>query len=100
MIRRWRAAATTTSSDDPSIVATHDGVERVVIGLHLYPSAPTSALKRLICYATSDADTPDTPTPPTLAPEAGLGLKRTKALDKPAGCDQFTEIDIIVGWHD
>ena len=38
--------------------------------------------------------------PPTLAPEAGLGLKRTKALDKPAGCDQFTEIDIIVGWHD
>ncbi len=36
---------------------TRDWVERVVIGLKLCPFAPAPALKGLIRYATSDADT-------------------------------------------
>lgn len=39
------------------ITETRDWVERVVIGLKLCPFAPAPALKGLIRYATSDADT-------------------------------------------
>ena len=38
---------------------TRDWVERVVIGLKLCPFAPAPALKDLIRYATSDAETPE-----------------------------------------
>ena len=44
--------------DDASIVETRAWVERVVIGLKLCPFAPAPALRGLIRYATSDAETP------------------------------------------
>jgi len=45
------------SPDDPFIVETRAWVERVVIGLKLCPFAPAPALKGLIRYATSEAET-------------------------------------------
>ena len=45
--------------DDASIVETRAWVERVVIGLKLCPFAPAPALRGLIRYATSDAETPE-----------------------------------------
>ena len=44
-------------TDDPSIAETRAWVERVVIGLKLCPFAPAPALKGLIRYVTSDAET-------------------------------------------
>jgi len=41
------------------IAETRDWVERVVIGLNLCPFAPAPALKGLIRYVTSDAETPE-----------------------------------------
>ncbi|MFM7434373.1 MAG: DUF1415 domain-containing protein [Gammaproteobacteria bacterium] len=46
-------------TDDPRIVETRAWVERVVIGLKLCPFAPAPALKGLIRYATSEAETPE-----------------------------------------
>jgi len=46
-------------TDDPAIVDTRAWVERVVIGLKLCPFAPAPALKGLIRYAMSDAETPE-----------------------------------------
>jgi hypothetical protein len=48
-----------TPPDDLSIVETRAWVERVVIGLKLCPFAPAPALKGLIRYAKSDAETPE-----------------------------------------
>ena len=48
-----------SSPDDPFIVETRAWVERVVIGLKLCPFAPAPALKGLICYTTSEAETPE-----------------------------------------
>ena len=48
-----------TPPDDLSIVETRAWVERVVIGLKLCPFAPAPALKGLIRYANSDAETPE-----------------------------------------
>ena len=48
-----------TPPDDLSIVETRAWVERVVIGLKLCPFAPVPALKGLIRYAKSDAETPE-----------------------------------------
>jgi len=45
------------SPDDPFIVETRAWVERVVIGLKLCPFAPAPALKGLIRYAMSEAET-------------------------------------------
>ncbi|MEY3136440.1 MAG: hypothetical protein RL580_172 [Pseudomonadota bacterium] len=45
------------SPDDPFIVETRAWVERVVIGLKLCPFAPAPALKGLIRYSTSEAET-------------------------------------------
>ena len=47
------------SPDDPFIVETRAWVERVVIGLKLCPFAPAPALKGLIRYAMSEAETPE-----------------------------------------
>lgn len=44
---------------DPAIDETRNWVERVVLGLKLCPFAPAPALKGLIRYATSDAETPE-----------------------------------------
>lgn len=49
-----------TSPDDPFVVETRAWVERVVIGLRLCPFAPVPALKGLIRYSTSEAQTPET----------------------------------------
>lgn len=46
-------------TDDSPIVETRAWVERVVIGLKLCPFAPAPALKGLIRYATTDAETPE-----------------------------------------
>jgi hypothetical protein len=46
-------------TDAPSILDTRTWVERVVIGLKLCPFAPAPALKGLIRYAMSDAETPE-----------------------------------------
>ena len=43
--------------DDRCIVETRDWVERIVVGLKLCPFAPAPALKGLIRYATSEAET-------------------------------------------
>jgi hypothetical protein len=48
-----------TPPDDLSIVETRAWVERVVIGLKLCPFAPVPAIKGLIRYAKSDAETPE-----------------------------------------
>ena len=48
-----------TRPDDPFIVETRAWVERVVIGLKLCPFAPAPALKGLIRYAMSEAETPE-----------------------------------------
>lgn len=48
-----------TRPDDPFIVETRAWVERVVIGLKLCPFAPAPALKGLIRYARSEANTPE-----------------------------------------
>jgi len=48
-----------SSPDDPFIVETRAWVERVVIGLKLCPFAPAPALKGLIRYTTSEAETPE-----------------------------------------
>ncbi len=47
-----------TCPDDASIGETRAWVERVVIGLKLCPFAPAPALRGLIRYATSEAETP------------------------------------------
>jgi len=46
-------------TDELYIDETRDWVERVVIGLKLCPFAPAPALKGLIRYAVSDAETPE-----------------------------------------
>ena len=48
-----------TRPDDPFIVETRAWVERVVIGLKLCPFAPAPALKGLIRYVMSEAETPE-----------------------------------------
>ena len=48
-----------TRPDTPFIVETRAWVERVVIGLKLCPFAPAPALKGLVRYATSEANTPE-----------------------------------------
>ena len=48
-----------TRPDAPFIVETRAWVERVVIGLKLCPFAPAPALKGLVRYATSEANTPE-----------------------------------------
>ena len=47
------------SPEDPFITETRAWVERVVIGLKLCPFAPAPALKGTICYAMSEAETPE-----------------------------------------